>query len=364
MIEQRVVKSCPVVRQTEGKIQLTPEVVAQLCGLMHEEKGMEWAALGHGRVERGGEVLVVERLSIPGQSRGPAYVQVEEHDQEEGIVCVFHSHHSMGAFFSGTDHTKLNPLYRGSVVLAEIGSRDRKVRDRGKRELNLGWEYEAQIRFKLPCGEVGQARAVVQVGDQSFPEIREEVGLLHEHLGDCPSEMRKEGEQVLTEEDGYGREIRPECGKVAPVIVPVVAAWGVDTSLVEELRKVDRSPRLGHDEVWSARDREWEGWDERLSDRGRTRGDFFERVDDFRPGLYGEELRKFERWVREQVTRTGDAESASEWLNELDMQYPELAVVLLLHLLGPARGEWASQVMREDLVRLMDWVEGGQVDVN
>lgn len=147
MFSQNEVK-CPVTQNGRARFWLHPEVVRQLNGLLRTQRGLEWAAIGKGWTAHGGSVVYVTSLWFPPQSRGPAWVDIKEHDLEADDVVVFHSHHGMGAFWSDTDRTRLNPRYPASIVVAEL-EKDQAV-------TGYGFDYKATALVRLPCGSLGR----------------------------------------------------------------------------------------------------------------------------------------------------------------------------------------------------------------
>lgn len=101
---------------------------------------LEWLAYLVGKVDHEASTIVVEDLVIPDKQQVTGVnVNTVEYSWNEGkaIIGVIHSHHSMGAFFSGTDDAYINQNHDVSIVVST--SPQRPV---------LG-----QVRLKAPCGD-------------------------------------------------------------------------------------------------------------------------------------------------------------------------------------------------------------------
>jgi hypothetical protein len=125
-------------------------------------------------------------------------------EEDPDVIGVLHSHHSMGAFFSSTDKTKLNPKYPVSIVISSrLDSDEAKL---------LGFSYEATGFAKLPCGASGQLAYDLEPEDVlewPFPAIHGfVVDAVFDGLGDC-SKARIE----VTEIDSFSisKKVEPTC---------------------------------------------------------------------------------------------------------------------------------------------------------
>ena len=219
------ITSCPVTLGTYGKILLAPKVAGLLNGLLYGSPTNEWAAIGKGVRSEDGRLVLVEDLWIPPQDRQHSYVAiVGDIDQEESDVCVFHSHHSMGAFFSGTDREELNPNFPSSVVIANLSE------DAESHAVNLGFDYEAVMTVKLPCGKLGQLQAMVDVPDvQVSFDIPEWIA---GHRGECH-------ETEVVEETDRFKILSSKCQEARDSLpvsqINKVRLWGSDPSLLSSL---------------------------------------------------------------------------------------------------------------------------------
>lgn len=148
MIKIPVVGNCPYTHAGEGVMHIAHPVLAVLAGAVHDKD--EWMAFLIGtRSENGLEVRVTE-LRIPDQRRGHGFCEtVKQEPLAPDVVGVVHSHHTMGAFFSNTDDTKLNPRFPTSIVVAQP-----KYQTNNEGKL-LGFAYKAEGRVPLPCGSIG-----------------------------------------------------------------------------------------------------------------------------------------------------------------------------------------------------------------
>lgn len=154
-----IVTGCPVTVSQTANIYLSPEVIAQLNGLLYSETNNEWAAVGKGRTSPSGLTIYVESLWIPPQDRSTSQVHIREHDLEPDDVVVFHSHHGMGAFWSGTDLSELNPRYPASIVVANLGSSSNT--SGAQSHENFGFDCKSTAVVTLPCGKLGRVEGWV-----------------------------------------------------------------------------------------------------------------------------------------------------------------------------------------------------------
>lgn len=117
------------------KIVLKEEVYDKIVALMKEFSSSEWMAYLIGRKEE--ERFVVEDLHVPEQEVSSSYCESKE-VEPNGSIGMIHSHHSMGAFFSGTDDSSINLNNELSIVVSNKGG---------------SLEFLCSIRLKTPCGK-------------------------------------------------------------------------------------------------------------------------------------------------------------------------------------------------------------------
>lgn len=148
MIKIPVVESCPYTKVGTGVLKLSHSVIATLAGAVHDRD--EWMAFLIGTRSEDGLTVTVTGLQVPKQYRGSTSCElVKKESLHPGIVGVVHSHHSMPAFFSPTDHTTLNPRFPVSLVIAQ-----NKTTMTDEIRL-LGFQYKAEGRAPLPCKSIG-----------------------------------------------------------------------------------------------------------------------------------------------------------------------------------------------------------------
>lgn len=189
MFKQVVVKNCPVTRASRGVVRIAPGVLAELAGTLEDEKGLEWAVLLHGSKSDDGLEVEVTSISVPAQERHGTEVDVADESgraqQPKDCMGVLHSHHSMGAFFSTTDRTKLNPRYGLSIVISSNIKTDE--------DAWLGFSYQAEGKVILPCGTSGLVPfGLLPLGVEDWPVVHEvELGVdeANKSFGDCSELM-------------------------------------------------------------------------------------------------------------------------------------------------------------------------------
>ena len=218
-----VIRRCPYTRESLGVVHMEPKLIAELAGMVQLKD--EWAFTMRGR--RKGLETWVHKFEVPKQVRGPASVHLDKDtncgaqafdgSDDLDIVGVIHSHHTMGAFFSGTDESELNPNFPLSIVIAQ-GTQI------------LGFSYKAEGRYPLPCGSLGIIAYKIQptVGDWPWPvtPIFENDGKTD--WGDCKKVTK-------TEVETYWLEEKSECG--ISLKFPKANVFGTSQEMLPELHK-------------------------------------------------------------------------------------------------------------------------------
>lgn len=124
---------------------------------------LEWLAYLVGVVDHKTHRVTVEDLVIPdSQQVTTASVYNVEYTwgqlpDGKVIIGVIHSHHTMGAFFSGTDDAYINQNHDVSIVVATAKGR----------------EIKSQIRVKVPCGAYVLAEDITY--SVKYPQVLDEA---------------------------------------------------------------------------------------------------------------------------------------------------------------------------------------------
>lgn len=232
MFEQKTVTNCPITAGSQGRVIIPPILLAELVGTLDREAGEEWLVLLHGKREEGGLTYRVERITVPpAQKRHSSEVELPDMVEEPDLIGVLHSHHSMGAFFSGTDKTKLNPKYDLSIVISSRLEKDEhKV---------LGFSYEAEGGVRLPCGVNGRIKFAIEpegVEDWPFWITRGfKAAANFEGLGDCAK-----AKVERTDEEAFFERVvtTPACNFGLESVVktgPKIAAFGRGGDAISKL---------------------------------------------------------------------------------------------------------------------------------
>ena len=134
---------------TDVVVRLSLMVRRKIDLLMTKFKSQEWLAylIGAG--------MDVTDMYIPKQHATTGNVSNIDSNIPDGmaIIGVIHSHHGMGAFFSGTDDDFINKNYNLSIVVSHT-------------------EMKGQVRFKIPCGALKITPVKVQT---LFPKLFDEA---------------------------------------------------------------------------------------------------------------------------------------------------------------------------------------------
>lgn len=200
--EIKIVKSCPVTKASTGVLEFSPELVAKVAGAVKDK--IEWMVLLLGERSADGFHVKVTDFRVPKQRRSGADVKMAEPMEGDGstvddaVVGVLHSHHSMGAFFSGTDNTELNPFFKSSIVVAQAKSA-------------LGFAYKAEGKVVLPCGSIGKIDFFLKVtGSERWNAVEKHEVDGKNGFGDCDQLVT---EVTETETETITKKIAPAvCG--------------------------------------------------------------------------------------------------------------------------------------------------------
>ena len=145
----KVVEECPYTRASHGVVHIPHAVLAELAGAVWDD--LEWLCLLKGKRSTDGLTIVVNEVTVPPQYRNGGICGLEEEAAiDPGVVGVVHSHHAMGAFFSQIDVTTFNTRFPLSIVVARPKQWKPKPLSHA-----FGFEYLAEGRTMLPCGDLG-----------------------------------------------------------------------------------------------------------------------------------------------------------------------------------------------------------------
>lgn len=198
MIQLPVVKNCPVTRGSIGRISIPPALLGEIAGATQTERDCEWLILLKGERSEGGLDVRVTGIEVPArQSRTGGDVDLPQMDLPGDVVGVLHSHHTLGlgAMFSGTDLTELNPRFGVSIVVSAL-------LEEVESQL-LGFSYSAEGRVTLPCGNLGVVQFKIEPQDVKVwpypvePSMDVYIGDKGGR-GDCPSlQVRENGDPLV-----------------------------------------------------------------------------------------------------------------------------------------------------------------------
>lgn len=107
---------CSLVKAPDIYIEPTPRQKIQL--LMDEYKNQEWLAYLRGRVSKKENIFVEDIEVPPHKEANGASAEAEPFHVPEDCVGIIHSHHTMGAFHSGTDQSYVDKNYPVSITVA------------------------------------------------------------------------------------------------------------------------------------------------------------------------------------------------------------------------------------------------------
>lgn len=119
---------------------IKPTVKRKIDILMDKYKSREWLAYLIGKD------FIIEDMVFPKQVATAGSVNDIEFpsDIKDKIIGVIHSHHTMGSFFSGTDHEYINGNHDISIVVSHQA-------------------IAGQVRWTTPCGGKMKVNAKVRI---------------------------------------------------------------------------------------------------------------------------------------------------------------------------------------------------------
>lgn len=221
MFKIEKIKSCPHTRGSKGVVMMTPELLGQIKGAVDGEN-LEWAMVLKGTKDQEGFLVNVTGYEVPtDQVRSGGNVSLPDVTLDIGgdIVGVIHSHHSMGAFFSGTDEATFNHLFPVSIVVA-----------RAKGPRYLGFEYKGTGKVVLPCGSLGEVDFFIQPTEGPIEAAVIREAKEPEKLGDC-------GSKSQTFPDKWHITTTAKCGLSQPVSL-LADAFGSTTEILDEVKAI------------------------------------------------------------------------------------------------------------------------------
>lgn len=215
------VESCPYTRKSHGVVRMSPSLIAQLASAVSDPD--EWAIVLQGTREQRGYEVIVTGYRVPPQTRSCGHVELPEMDLEDDDIGVIHSHHKLGAFFSGTDKTQLNPRFPVSIVVAQ------------KKLQYLGFDYLGTGKVTLPCGSPAEVEFFIQPTEG--PVVHEAVEVVHgaDDLGHCPN-------YTDTAQDAYHVHYLAACGLEEAEVLRA-EAFGSEPALLDIVKLLPR-PQL------------------------------------------------------------------------------------------------------------------------
>lgn len=256
MFKIHEVKGCPVVKRSQGVMSMTPDLIGNIAGAVRDR--IEWIALLNGKRSEDGYEVTVDRFTIPQQYRTGGDAEMLEQELDSDVVGVIHSHHSMGAFFSGIDTNTLNPRFPSSIVVAIARN-------------SMGFNYKAVGKVTLPCGAVGEVEfKLAVVGAERFAQ--QVIRGSHEgeaaDLGDCEDYETREVDQYTIIETG-------SCGQTAQGEKPLM--FGQDgaqfMSVVQSQTLQRAKSQFGGQYGGYGRSNWWDRDDWQYSTKGDGKGD-------------------------------------------------------------------------------------------
>lgn len=230
MLTIPVIQECAHTENGRGVIHIDHAVLKTVSGAVWDH--IEWLVILLGTRSKDGLTVHVKDIRVPLQYRGTAHCElVEKEDITPDVVGVLHSHHNMFAGFSHTDNKELNPRFPMSIVVAQPKGHKERVSF-----LHLGFQYQAEGKAILPCGNLGIVPMTIQPHPlpEGWPE-KVTVGYT-EPKDDKAYAICPHMKEHVT---GLSLEYKALCGVV--LNAPAPAVFGKEsTSFMAEVREKTR----------------------------------------------------------------------------------------------------------------------------
>lgn len=136
---------CSLVSNPVIYIEPIPKYKIEL--LMEEYASQEWLAYLVGKVSKKNNIFVEDISVPPHESVTSASAEAEPFNIPDDCVGIIHSHHSMGAFHSGTDQNYVDKNFLVSITVARN---------------TAGLSFDAVSCQQTPCGKTTTGKSVVK----------------------------------------------------------------------------------------------------------------------------------------------------------------------------------------------------------
>ncbi len=150
------VKSCELADKAELVVVLPSTLHRKVAALSESMDGKEWLGYLVGKEEPAG-MFTVTQIDVPKQTVTSSHVDVDEPSLRKDVIGTLHSHHNMGAFFSGTDDEYIGANH---VVMVVYSTKD---------------GYKAQVKRELKCGAFVYRDAELRVTVPNPPDLAQFV---------------------------------------------------------------------------------------------------------------------------------------------------------------------------------------------
>ena len=228
-----IIEKCPHTDGVYGVITIPQSILSEINGALRANEHMEWLIVLLG-TQREGRVTITG-YRVPQQTRCSVNCEIHEAEEvQDNEIGVLHSHHTMPAFFSQTDKTKLNPRFACSIV---VSTQKHTTIDH-----LLGFSYQAEGRLILPCQHdgLGKYSLLPEPLPPTWPEERRVPVLTSpkptKSLGDCCF-THNEPLNAL-----YDRQVTA-CGLALKTHRQSI--FGATETLAEEITKKTTTPTFG-----------------------------------------------------------------------------------------------------------------------
>ena len=194
---------------SEPTVYIKPKVISKISFLMREYKSDEWAVDLIGKIKDGD--FYIKDIYIFKQEVDALRVERKE-EQHRKTIGVLHSHHTMGAFHSGTDDKYANQNHSLAGVVSV-----------SKHDEGLPFTLTFTARTKTPCGKLKRWDEIhyeillpdIKIRDDELKKIeKRELKITRRYYGGVKVEEQTVEMEKLFNNDLFEDEYFPGLGYI------------------------------------------------------------------------------------------------------------------------------------------------------
>ena len=160
---KETVNACEIYNGCAQTVQLSPAVYVKVQHLLKKYPHLEWLAYLVGKQTADGYIGTDILIPKQEQSSGTVDLDPTEEADLHSVIGTIHSHHSMGAFFSGTDDAFIVPNHPVAIVVSTSG-------------------WACKVRAELPCGHYIAGKASLSMSTAVNADLSEITKIADEKI--------------------------------------------------------------------------------------------------------------------------------------------------------------------------------------